>query len=308
MAIDTGLQIIDVNWKRNLGKDDSFYPNIKLYNKNEKQVQNIELINYNIKWKLSNYRKCVGYSENDNYVTCKFNNYITDSRYERCAFCEDKDGFRSAFLFRNEPNERMQEYLSRPQQIYLAFFEPDLIKVGTASIKRNRLRLIEQDAQAYCFIAEAPDGITVQNIEREISKKLNIPEIIRSIHKKKFIYQKSSFQSKSEKLKEISMKVIRAMKNTEYSSSFYEQNNIEIINNSELFFYPENKLEFIDISKYEYNLSGTFLGLRGNYLILKNLNNTISVNKKDLIGREIIEYTDNYEYLLGHDSPISLFG
>lgn len=298
MDIKLNSLITNINWTYNEG----YHPEIELYD--GESTLAIRLDNFDFRFKLSDERYCVGYVENSEYYPCK-NNSLIGKGFERCKYCEDKIGFRSAFLFNQEPNENAKRYLSQKHFIYLAYFEPNIIKVGTASESRRFIRPIEQDALIYVFIAYQ-DGFQIQNLEKAISRILSVTQRVTSKAKFKTISVKPDISWVKilllNKYKEI-------LKNPQIQDDYGD------------WFIPHEELNIVDLTKkvnfvfpselHEFKsniLFGGFIGLRGRYLILDNNTNLIGFDRKDLIGRRIESFIDyDYKYEVKKQEQIGMF-
>jgi len=294
----TNLHIIDFKWKYSNQK---YQQVLELYDEVEKQTKNINLENYNFNFELSKERFCVGYSEKGKYIPCKFNNVITSKSYSQCSYCTKKHGFVASFFFNEEPNENIKEYLSQTHYIYLALFGHGVIKVGTAAESRRDVRLIEQDALAYCFIAKA-QGMEIQKIEKYISKKFNVPEFIKSSTK----FKNLNFDNKSnieKELKDLAQRIVSNSSPKEFQDNFFDVKNIQVVDLRSFLFNPTTLPTQVE---KELVLFGKFEGLRGKYLILSLDEDLFAFDTKQIEGRKIVGYTDNYRYNSIHQ--LSLLG
>lgn len=296
MKIPLNSQIIDLNWSY----DTEYFPQISYFDGNEVKSENIHDFFFNLK--LSPYRKCVGYYEGGKYFPC-INSAQIEEKYERCMFCEGKLGFKSAFLFGATPNENAKRYLSKNHFIYLAYFEPGIIKVGTASESRRLLRPIEQDALLYIYIAQN-SGFKIQELEKAISSSLQITETVSSKVKFKYIGVKPDIQ----KAKDIIFDMIKQIKSDP-----------SIMEKFGSWFLPEKDLKFVDITQdndfifpedlhliTDTNIYGKLLGIRGKFVILDYDNSMIALSRKDLIGRIVEDYLHNYKYEIQKKEQLSL--
>lgn len=282
------LQINDITWQVDAG---SFIPIIRLWNRQTKEFNSFPLKGYKFNFILSKDKFCTGYTYQARYLECPYKNKIVGNFSSQCGFCERTQGFKSSFILGDLSHERSNEILSQEYCIYLGYFEPGIIKVGTANISREKIRLIEQDCLIFAFIAKGR-GYEIQKLEHLISKKLNITEIVKSSHKFKYLSLKPDIKFAEEKLKSIFDKIKAEFESDiDYSTLFFEKINVEnFLENAELFF-PEKYKKFEDT-----NIFGHFLGLRGRYLLLAANNNVAALDINYLIGRNIEDYLNHYEY------------
>ncbi len=284
----TNLQINDITWKRT--EEDKFFPVLKLWNRETKEFSPLPLNNYLFNFKLSTDKFCTGYTKDGQYVECRFNNKVDKSFSGQCPYCERIQGFKSTFIMGDLSHERSEEILSQEYYIYLGYFEPGILKVGTANTKRSSLRLIEQDCLVYCYIAKGI-GYQVQKLEHLISKKFGITENVKSNHKFKYLGIKPNQKHAEEQFESAFSRIKNEYLNTEYSSLFLENIKVKsLLEKNELFF-PGKYKKFEDT-----NLYGNFKGLRGRYLFLENESNTAAFDINYFIGRDIEDYLDKYSY------------
>ncbi len=244
----------------------------------------IPLESYQFNFVLSSEKFCPGYFQNSKYNKCIRNNKIGDKAV-LCDDCERAIGFKSAFFMNATPNESMNEYLRKKHFLYLAYFEPGILKVGTANIDRGETRLLEQDAQFYSFIDSA-DGFEIPKKEKDTSIKLNLTTAVKSVHKSKYLGIKPNSEN-VEKIFESKFDILNISEKP------------QVVDLTSAYFYPEDYTIISD----NLNLVGTFKGLRGRYLIIENQNNkAFDINY--IIGRTITAYLDEYEYL----TELTLFG
>ena len=165
------LQLVDIRWEYNK-KIDNYFTSLRLRDKDSLELTSLALKDFTFNFDLSLEKYCIGYYSKNGFKPCP-TGLLTLPTQTQCSTCERLQGFMSAFIFGQEPNEQMKEHLAQKHYIYLAYFQPNIIKVGTAAESRFFLRPIEQDALIYSYIAEN-DGFNIQKLEHEISKKLKI--------------------------------------------------------------------------------------------------------------------------------------
>lgn len=289
----TQKQIIDIRWRYDISKD-RYHNELKLYDHDAKVEQVIDLKNYEFNWVLSNDRYCPGYSDNKGYHPCETGQVLQHSNYDMCFECERKNGFKDAFFFGKEPNEFMKEYLSKKQFVYLAFFSPDIIKVGTAAESRKYLRLIEQDALIYAFIAES-DGFNIQRLEHSISEKLGVTEFVRSSTKFRNMSLKPNVAAVVKLINDTYKKVKDKFKDTEFESWLFKDIELQNLLHVDNIYFPSGSVYKVRKSEM-LNLSGKFKGIRGRYLILENDSDDFVIDERKLKGRFIDNYSENFIY------------
>lgn len=267
-------------------------PQLITQSSGNKTIRKLE-IGESISWLLSQNKHCAGYSGQDGYLACPTNNTV-EANYEMCASCDTKQGFRSAFFFGGPPNDLMQEYLGSKHYIYLTFFQPNILKVGTAKYSRRLSRLIEQDALFSFFIAQT-NGFEIQKLEKHISKYFGLTEVVYSRQKLKYLSTKIDINLARKQLNSLLTK----LKQEEFLQPFFIENlpeEVDFTNNKSIY-YPKN-FELVKISDV---VVGKFLGIRGKFLILDYDGQTIAISTKQIVGRyyQETEATENVYKLKG---------
>lgn len=306
------LQIKNIYWTYD-EKNRKYSQKLKLFDNTSSTTKEIDLKDYSFKYKLSEERFCPGIGDeacvqnkkSEQGIETEITPIINTS-YELCPVCEKKLGFRSAFFFREEPNEKMREYLSQTHYIYLAYFAPEIVKVGTASHQRRFIRPIEQDASAYVFIANN-DGFGIQDLESAISKKLKITESVNSKTKFKNIGMKANTKKAEQTLLSNFDRVLNMFGNDEkFSDWLLKKEDLEPIDLSTHKYFPEKKVNKVDHEEYTH-MSGNFLGLRGKYILFQNNSNIMAMNIRYVIGRMIEDYESEFSYFVEDDGQIEMF-
>lgn len=301
------FQLFDFYWKNNKESSD-FTPFLKLRNLDNDERARLHLgkdlkeFNYN----LSKQKYCIGYYDQDGWKKC-INTYSNGIGFKlwrpydsQCFNCEKAQGFKSAFFFGEDPNEQTRKYLEQKHYIYLAYFYPNTIKVGTAASSREGVRLVEQDALVYAYIAET-DGFNVQKLERAISKEMHITETVRSNQKFKNLGNKPNTKNAQELLKSNIDSVIHHFRNSEYKDWFYSKEKIEICNiiDDKDIYYPNQTVTLLTPDyfkgKESVPLVGKYLGLRGRYILFENNTEIFAIDTRFLTGRTI-DYIEEYKY------------
>jgi len=294
------LQIIDITW-RYLQESKRYIPLMKFRETDTDAITELELPNFKFNFKLSEDKNCIGYFREGDYIKCPINSVIRSPKYTVCPICEKAQGFKDAFFFGAEPNENIKGYMQSRQLIYLAYFEPGLLKVGTATEARRFKRPIEQDALIYSFIAES-DGYNVQRFEHSISLKLGIRETVKSGHKLKFITRKPNYESAKVLIESSFNRIKAAFQGTEFESWLF--NNVDIVDLTEVegIYYPEAKPEIIKSTQF---LIGDYCGLRGRFLLLNNYDNIVGFDERNLIGRTVEYSAESYRYEFAGSDQLS---
>lgn len=285
----TNLQINDITWQRQ--ENDLFNPVLSFYKSESKEFNTIPLDNYNFNFLLSEEKFCTGYYKEGQHFECQFKNVLDAKTASQCAYCERVQGFKSAFIMGDVSHAMSDSILSQQYYIYLGYFEPGIIKVGTANATRGSKRLIEQDCLLYCFIAKGT-GYQIQKLEHLISKKLGITETVKSNHKFKYLNHKPNKKAAEEKFNSYFDRIKDTFENdSEYSDLFFNTIEFKDLMDSNQMYFPDKYKKFTDL-----NLFGKFKGLRGRYLFIENNNDIAAFDINYLIGRYIQDYIQDYQY------------
>ena len=285
-------QIIDISWK--FDNKNNYYQTLLLYDHESKREQIILLKDYKFNWILSEHRYCPGINNKDSYEPCPRNSILYKDSFQLCYECEKKLGFKAAFFFGEEPNEFMKKYLSKKHLIYLAFFSPNILKVGTAANSRRKIRPIEQDALIYSYIAES-NGFNIQDLEHSISKKLTITESVSSSVKFKNLGLKPNLKLAKTEINKTFFKIKETFKDSSFSSWIFEGNKIIDLSSLEDLFFPQVNVNKVPKNEI-LNLSGSFQGLRGRFTIFENKGVLLAIDERKIIGRFIKDYISDFTY------------
>jgi hypothetical protein len=133
---------------------------------------------------LSEKRQCIGYYDfvQKQRFVCSAQRQLKE-QYVQCFACQRREVTYYTFTGYGADPEAAEAYLeTQAHQAYLALFGNDLLKVGVASEGRRLRRTLEQGAVACLFFALA-NGNRIRELERTISRGLNIRERITSLQK-----------------------------------------------------------------------------------------------------------------------------
>lgn len=143
---------------------------------------------------------CKGYFdlESQKYIGCRNNRELAESGYDQCLDCESKSNFKMCKMCNGDYCKTSQtiarEYCSQPHYIYLAYFEKDIVKVGTAAQSRKTERLLEQGAIYSIYIAKTPDGRLARKLEKMISQTGIKTRVLTSQKMKRLLPEKRGTQ------------------------------------------------------------------------------------------------------------------
>lgn len=162
------LHALEYHW-------DEFEPHLLCYDSSEAVECELDLMD--VRFRVSRRKTCVGLWDNEgNYVPCPRSSSVT--KYSQCPECSkevflpDQD-----CLFEPKCNGEKcgLDFCSREHVLYVAFYDTRM-KIGMSSSRRVEKRLVEQGADAYSIIGVCQGRKTARDAEKEISKKLGIPQ------------------------------------------------------------------------------------------------------------------------------------
>ena len=108
---------------------------------------------------------------------------IVDEKYENCLKCRDKTGFNPAFYNASSASVQQEKINQNPHFAYLAYFAPNVIKVGISQEERGIRRLLEQGARLAIKLETFSSALIARQYEAKISKLDKIVETL-PVHKK----------------------------------------------------------------------------------------------------------------------------
>lgn len=106
-----------------------------------------------------------------------------DEKYENCLKCRDKTGFNPAFYNASSVSIQQEKINQNPHFVYLAYFAPNVIKVGISQEERGIRRLLEQGARLAVKLETFSSALIARQYEAKISKLDRIAETL-PVHKK----------------------------------------------------------------------------------------------------------------------------
>ena len=127
---------------------------------------------------------CAGWVDFENRCSQICPDHATvDEKYENCLKCRDKTGFNPAFYNANSVSAQQEKINQNPHFVYLAYFAPNVIKVGISQEERGIRRLLEQGARLAIKLETFSSALIARQYEAKISKLDGIAETL-PVHKK----------------------------------------------------------------------------------------------------------------------------
>lgn len=155
---------------------------------------------------------CTGWVDFDNHCRqiCP-DSATVDGKYENCLKCRDRTGFNPAFYNADSVSAQQEKINQNPHFVYLAYFAPEVIKVGISQEERGIRRLLEQGARLALKLETFASALIARQYEAKISALDGIVETM-PIHKKleliKQPFERAAGEEKlRQKLLEIEQKI-----------------------------------------------------------------------------------------------------
>ena len=124
-------------------------------------------------------RFCIGGHDmktGENYA-CPYSATV-DEKYEQCVQCMKATGFNPAFYHATVVSEQQLARNAEPHIVYLAYFAPNVLKVGISHAKRGIARLLEQGARATTVLLECKTADIARSYEAKITGIYNIRDTV----------------------------------------------------------------------------------------------------------------------------------
>ena len=112
---------------------------------------------------------------------------IAETKYENCTKCRDRRGFNPAFYHANSVSARQEKINQQPHFVYLAYFSPEVIKVGISQEERGIRRLLEQGARLALKLETFSSALIARQYEAKIARLEGIMETVATSKKLELI-------------------------------------------------------------------------------------------------------------------------
>lgn len=115
-------------------------------------------------------RRCIGWGDitSGERFVCPEKSEL-EPKYEQCSSCQKRTGFNPAFYHAASVSKQQEERNLKPHILYLAYFSPDLIKVGISLARRGNSRLLEQGARSALILDTFPSAHIARQYEAKIA-------------------------------------------------------------------------------------------------------------------------------------------
>lgn len=232
--------------------------------------------------------KCAGSIENGIWKPCP----KSSIGKAKCDYCRAIEGNFVYTAFDGFDQSQLQsgdlDKISGEHVVYFALFETGILKVGVSKKERKIMRQIEQGSHQTLFWAEASDGLVARQIET-LARRTGIPDKILARQKKFLIQPEISPQEGERELREAFAKSIEGLDENAHLRKF-------ILSDPELFSWEKlyhtdvipaigKPLHPLSLEMGEW-VSGTIIAIKGSFLVIETESELVSLNAKNLTGRE----------------------
>ncbi len=220
-----------------------------------------------------------------------------------CFDCFDFIGFNPAFyhLEQHQISPQQRAYNQTEHIVYLAYFAPGLIKVGISSNDRKEHRWKEQGARAIAHVFTVPNAYEARHIEERISKQLQLPEVVLGNKKRSLLSTQLNFNDAKADLNALIDRIEMQVSNPVNREQMYDL---------ECYYNPSGmrlSTTIIDVTdNADCKISGNFLGLYGDILLVENAGQQFMCSLKRFISFKVT-MTEVEEKMNFEPQQISLF-
>ena len=133
---------------------------------------------------------CTGWVDFDNHCSqiCP-DGATVDEKYENCLKCRNRTGFNPAFYHADSVSAQQEKINQNPHFLYLAYFSPEVIKVGISQEARGIRRLLEQGARVALKLETFASALIARQYEAKIASLSDIMETVAASKKLGLIKQ-----------------------------------------------------------------------------------------------------------------------
>ena len=155
------------------------------------KIERHELFGQNLSLEFDfSVKYCTGWVDFENRCSQICPDHATvDEKYENCLKCRDKTGFNPAFYNASSVSAQQEKINQNPHFVYLAYFAPNVIKVGISQEERGIRRLLEQGARLAIKLETFSSALIARQYEAKISKLDGIAETLPVYKKMELIKQ-----------------------------------------------------------------------------------------------------------------------
>ena len=227
-------------------------------------------------------RHCTGYFDLIHYLSAPCPDQATLQDDETaCAACTRRTGFQPSFynLPRAALSRQQRIYNERPHVVYLAAFGRGVAKVGISSEDRVPLRWRGQGARLAVWLARCESAYEARDIEANVSRKLALPEQVRSKRKRALLNEPLDVARTREFLGQLRAEAESALRLPSLNAPVCDLHPVYLGDHPLI-------LPLVDLTEATPALvSGTFLGLVGDIVVATEDGRQYMRSLKPLLGR-----------------------
>ena len=220
---------------------------------------------------------CTGWVDFDNHCSqiCP-DGATVDEKYENCLKCRNRTGFNPAFYHADSVSAQQEKINQTPHFLYLAYFSPEVIKVGISQEARGIRRLLEQGARVALKLETFASALIARQYEAKIASLSGIMETVAASKKLGLIKQPLDTATAEQALADTLMRIQQKL-----GLDFPSQTLIVC----EDYFHTEGRdlSDVIDITGNTV-LAGTVVSVIGSVLITEYDRQLLAYNLKKFIG------------------------
>lgn len=223
-------------------------------------------------------RYCTGWHDLETGVSSPCPNTTTiDPKFTQCPACQRRTGFNPAFYNSSNVSAQQDKRNHEPHFLYLAYFAPNVIKVGISYSGRGDARLLEQGSRASYVLDTLPTALIARQYEAKISSLDNMLEHLTSRRKREL--WSNAYDSEVAK-----QQLDTAIKQIEDETSLKFSNPKFVDLNQYYFFETGTSLdEVVELSTGNF-VSGDIIGCIGTDIVARNNTRLISLHLKNFLG------------------------
>lgn len=259
-----------------VGFDESCQPVLGLEAKGD--ILNIPILSLELSYLFDrSVRYCTGWIniETKAALPCP-ENAIVSLKYSNCPRCNQRTGFNPAFYNAKTISDQQARLNRQPHFVYLAYFAPELVKVGISQESRGISRLLEQGARAALKLETFPSAYVARQYEQRISRELKLAETV-SISKK-IHYMTKEFQiAAANNILNETLNKIEKQLSTDFS-------NAKLIETNKYFFSNDIDLSRAVHHKELLHVVGRVVAMIGSLIVSEHRSNLLIYDMKSFIG------------------------
>ena len=242
---------------------------------------------------------CTGWVDFDNHCSqiCP-DSATVDGKYENCLKCRDRTGFNPAFYNADSVSAQQEKINQNPHFVYLAYFAPEVIKVGISQEERGIRRLLEQGARLALKLETFSSALIARQYEAKIADLSGIMETVAASKKLGLIKQPLDTAAAERVLADALVRIQQKLG--------LDFPNCQLIMCEDYFQTASVDPTRIILMKDKPQLVGYVLSVIGSIAITKYDGNLLGYNLKKYIGYRVQKITEPIELELPNEQ-LTLF-